>query len=280
MFDFIEEFIGSIKESFTNNIGTDFLGFGKKLILTVIILVIGFWLIRKIMKAVGKILDTKNVDETLKPFLITLAGFILKALLFLTAAGVVGIPVMAFGAVLGAMGLAIAMAMQGSLSNFASGVLLLIFRPYKSGDLIEAQGELGFVKELSVFVTIIETFQNKTVIIPNGPLLGGNIKNYSTLGNVRSDIPFAIRYGSDVDKAISIVNEILAKSDLVLSEPAPSVYVTELTNTNIQLTALPFSTVDNYWDVFWGLRKEIVTKLGEAGFEAPYEQRVIHMENK
>ncbi len=276
----MNEFIDRIKLAFAENVGTDFITFGKKLIIVLLILIIGFWIIRKVMKGVGRVLENKKIDSTLQPFLITLIAFILKAILFLTAAGIVGIPVMAFGAVLGAMGLAIAMAMQGSLGNFAAGVLLLIFRPFKVGDLIEAQGELGFVKELSVFVTIIETFQNKTVIIPNGPLLGGNIKNYSSKGNVRADIPFAIRYGADVDQAMTIVSDILKKSPIVLQDPAPSVYVTELTNNNVELTALPFTTVENYWDVYWGLRKEIVTKLGAAGFEAPFEQRVIHMENK
>lgn len=276
----MNEFIEQIKASFADNVGTDFLSFGKKLIVVILILVIGFWLIRKIMKGIGRVMENKKIDPTLQPFLIALTGFLLKAILFLTAAGIVGIPVMAFGAVLGAMGLAIAMAMQGSLGNFAAGVLLLIFRPFKKDDLIEAQGELGFVKELSVFVTVIETFQNKTVIIPNGPLLGGNIKNYSSIGNVRADIPFAIRYGADVDQAIAIVNDILKNSPIVLQDPAPSVYVTELTNNNIELTALPFTTVSDYWDVYWGLRKDIVTKLGAAGFEAPFEQRVVHMETK
>jgi len=125
-------------------------------------------------------------------------------------------------------------------------VLILIFRPFKVGDLIEAQDNLGFVREISVFVTVIETFQNKTVIIPNGPLAAGNITNYSKKGNIRADIPFAIRYGSDLDRAKEIVLHILENSPVVLQEPAPSVYVTELTNNNIQLTALPFTTVEDY----------------------------------
>nr|XP_027235150.1 uncharacterized protein LOC113826458 [Penaeus vannamei] len=201
------------------------------------------------------------------------------AMLFIAVAGQVGVATTSFVALLGALGLAIGMGLQGTLGNFASGVLLLIFRPFKVGDLIEVQGELGFVRELSVFVTQIETFQNKTVFIPNGPLLGGNIKNYSKIGNVRADIPFAIRYGSDVDKAKEIVLNILKNSPVVLQDPAPSVYVTELTTSNIQLTALPFTTVADYWDVFWGLRGEIVKQLGDAGFEAPFEQRVVTMKN-
>lgn len=253
--------------------------YGPKLIGAIITLIIGLWIIRLAMKGIGKLLDRKQIDTTLQPFLITLLTFLLKAMLFIAVAGQVGVATTSFVALLGALGLAIGMGLQGTLGNFASGVLLLIFRPFKVGDLIEVQGELGFVRELSVFVTQIETFQNKTVFIPNGPLLGGNIKNYSKIGNVRADIPFAIRYGSDVDKAKEIVLNILKNSPVVLQDPAPSVYVTELTTSNIQLTALPFTTVADYWDVFWGLRGEIVKQLGDAGFEAPFEQRVVTMKN-
>jgi len=273
----MEDIITTIKTNFLGQIGSLLGEWGPKFVMAIITLLIGLWIIRMIMKAVGRIMETKHVDSTLRPFLITLLTFLLKVMLFLAVAAQIGIKTTSFIALLGAIGLAIGMAMQGALGNFAAGVLLLIFRPFKVGDLIEAQGELGFVKELSVFVTIIETFQNKTVVIPNGPLLGGNIINYSQKGNVRADIPFAIRYGSDVDKAKEIVLNVLKNSKYVLQDPAPSVYVTELTNTNIQLTALPFTTVENYWDVFWGLRGEIVKALGNAGYEAPFEQRVIHM---
>ena len=273
------EIFDTLKNQFIGQIGTTLGEWGPKLVMGIITLIIGLWIIRMIMKGVGKLMETKAIDPTLRPFLLTLLTFLLKVMLFLAVAGQIGVKTTSFIAVLGAVGLAVGMAMQGALGNFAAGVLLLIFRPFKVGDLIEAQGELGFVKELSVFVTIIETFQNKTVVIPNGPLLGGNIINYSQKGNVRADIPFAIRYGADVEKAKEIVLNVLKDSKYVLKDPAPSVYVTELTNTNIQLTALPFTTVADYWDVFWGLRGEIVKALGDAGYEAPYEQRVVHMKN-
>jgi len=273
----MEDMITTLKTNFIGKIADTLGEWGPKFVMAIITLLIGLWIIRMVMKAIGKIMDTKHMDPTLKPFLITLITFLLKVMLFLAVATQIGVETTSFIAILGALGLAIGMAMQGALGNFAAGVLLLIFRPYKVGDLIEAQGELGFVKELSVFVTIIETFQNKTVVIPNGPLLAANIINYSQKGNVRADIPFAIRYGSDIEKAKSIVLDVLKSSKYVLEDPAPSVYVTELTNTNIQLTALPFTTVENYWEVFWGLRGEIVKALGDAGYEAPYEQRVVHM---
>lgn len=253
--------------------------YGPKILGALVTLIIGFWIIRMIMKGLGRLFEKRQIDTTLQPFLLTLIGFTLKAVLFVAIAGKLGIETASFVALLGAIAFAIGMALQGALGNFASGVLLLIFRPFKNGDLIEVQGELGFVRELSVFVTQIETFQNKTVYIPNGPLLSGNIKNYSKIGNVRADFNFAIRYGSDVEKAKEIALNVLKSSKVVLQDPAPSVYVSELTNNNIQLVALPYSTVEDYWDVYWGMREEIVKALGEAGYEAPLEQRVVHMKN-
>ncbi len=273
------EIIDTLKSTFVEKLGGSLGEWGPKLVMAIITLLIGLWIIKAIMRAVGRLMETRHIDATLRPFILTLVGFLLKVMLFIAVAGQVGVETTSFIAVLGMLGLAIGMALQGALGNFAAGVLLLIFRPYKVGDLIEVQGELGFVKELSVLVTVLETFQNKTVIVPNGPLFAGNIVNYSKKGSVRSDIPFAIRYGADIEKAKSIVMDVLTSSDKVLKDPAPSVYVTELTNNNIQLTALPFSTVEDYWDVFWGLRGEIAKRLGEAGYEAPFEQRVVHMKN-
>lgn len=270
----------TLQDVFISDLGSTMANWLPKLVMALITLLIGLWIIKTIMNAIGRLMENRHVDATLRPFLMTLAAFVLKIMLFIAVAGQIGVETTSFIAVLGAAGLAISMALQGTLGNFASGVLLLIFRPFKVGDLIEVQGELGFVKEISVLVTVLETFQNKTVIIPNGPLFSGNMVNYSKKGNIRADIPFAIRYGSDIERAKSIVLDILKRSPLVLDDPAPSVYVTELTNTNIQLTALPFTTVEDYWDVFWGLRGEIAKALGDAGYEAPYEQRIVHMQQK
>ncbi len=275
----MEKILSTLQETFVTKLGGTVGEWAPKLIMALITLIIGLWIIKMIMRGIGKMMDKSQIDETLKPFLLTLAGFLLKVMLFIAVASQIGIETTSFIAVLGALSLAVGMALQGALGNFAAGVLLLIFRPFKKGDLIEVQGELGFVTEISILATTMETFQNKTAIVPNGPLFGGNIINYSRKGNVRADIPFAIRYGSDIEKAKEIVLNVLKNSKYVLQDPAPSVYVTELTNTNIQLTALPFTTVADYWDVYWGLRGEIATALGNAGYDAPYEQRVIHMKN-
>ena len=250
---------------------------GPKLLGALLTLIIGRWVIGIVMRGIEKLLGTRHVDVTLRPFIRSLILFGLYAMLFITVAGMVGIETTSFIAILGAAGLAIGLALQGGLQNLAGGVMILLFRPFGVGDLIESGEGLGFVKEISVFVTFLETFQNKTVIIPNSILSSNTVTNYSTKGNVRADIPFAIRYDADSDKAAEIVMNVLNNSDKVLQTPAPSVYVTELGENSVKMIALPFCTVADYWDVFWGLRGEIKKALGAAGFEAALPQRIVTM---
>ncbi|WP_298370260.1 mechanosensitive ion channel domain-containing protein [uncultured Lutibacter sp.] len=263
--------------SFFNSISEGFGDWGLSLIGAIVSLIIGLWIIRIIMNAVSKLFEKSRIDETLRPFLITLIGFALKALLFITIAQIVGVPMTSFAVLLGGVGIAIGAAFNGSLGHLASGVMLLIFKPFKVGDLIEVNGELGFVKEISVFVTILETFQNKTSILPNGSITANKIVNYTTKGNLRVDMPFGIRYGTDIDKAKEIVNNILANDTNVLKDPCPRVAVNNLGQNGIELLALPYSSVDSYWDVYWDTRQKIVEALGEAGYEAPFPQRVVTM---
>jgi small conductance mechanosensitive channel len=271
----IMEIINTLKTAFAENIGGKLGEFGPKLLGGIVAFIIGLWIIRIIINLIAKGFEKSTIDKTLQPFLITLIGFIMKAALFIAVASTIGMEVTSFVALLGAASLAIGMAFQGALGNLASGVMLLVFRPFKVGDLIEVDGKLGFVKEISVFVTFLETFQNKTVIMPNSVLTTGTITNYSEKGNVRADIPFAVRYDADVEKAQEIVMGVIENSKYVLKEPAPSVYVTNLGESSVELLALPFTTVADYWDVYWGLRGEIKKALGNAGFEAPFPQRVI-----
>jgi small conductance mechanosensitive channel len=268
----------TIQNSLSNFLNSGVEGVGAwapRLLGALVALVIGFLIIRVIVKGISKLLEKSNVDDTLRPFLITASALLLKTLLFISIASVIGVPMTSFAAVLGAIGLAIGMAFQGSLGNVASGVMILIFKPFKNGDLIETGGHLGFVKEISVFVTFIETFQNKTVIIPNGKITSESVTNYSSKGNVRADIPFAIRYDGDHEKAKEIVLDILKNSPLVLQDPAPSVYITNLGESAVEFLALPYCTVADYWDVYWGLRGEIKSKLGAAGYDAPFKQIVV-----
>lgn len=271
----IQDALGQFVKSGIDGVGS----WAPRLLGAFVSLIIGFLIIRVIMKAVSKAFERTKLDDTLRPFLFTLIGFSLKALLFISVASVIGIEMTSFAALIASVGLAIGMAFQGSLGNLASGVMILIFKPFKVGDLIEVNGQLGFVKEVSVFVTFLNTFQNKTVIIPNGKITSDTVTNYSVNGNVRADIPFAIRYDADENKAKQIVLDILNESTLVLNDPKPSVYITNLGESSVEFLALPYCTVDDYWDVYWDLRGEIKKKLGEAGYEAPFKQ-VVYTGNK
>lgn len=273
--DTLTDSLKSFYSTIANGIGD----WGLKLIGALAALVIGLLLIRFLMKMIGKAFQSKKIDPTLSPFLLTLIGFGLKVLLFVTIAGIVGVPTASFAAILAGVGIAIGAAFNGSLGHLASGVMLLIFRPFHVGDLIESNGTLGFVKEISVFVTILETFQNKTEIIPNGAVTAAKITNYTTIGNLRVDMPFAIRYGSDIAKAKQIALDVLKNDPNVLSDPAPRIAVNSLNQSAIELVALPYSSVEGYWDVYWDTRQKVVEALVVAGFEAPYQQTVVTMQN-
>ncbi len=264
-------FLGSIQEG----VGQ----YGLKIVGGIVALIIGLWIVKMVMKAIKKAFNKSNLDPTLKPFLVTLAGFLLKVLLFISIAGIVGIPTATFAALLAAVGLAIGGAFNGSLGHMAAGVMLLIFRPFKVGDLIETDGKLGFVKEISVFVTVLETFQNKTEIIPNGAITAGTITNLTTIGNLRVDMPFAIQYGTDIEKAKQIVMDVMKSDQNVLQNPAPRVAVNNLGANGVELLALPYSTCETYWDVYWDTRQKIVEALGKANYDAPLPQRIVTMKS-
>ncbi len=253
--------------------------YGLKIVGGVVALIIGLWIIKVIMRAVRKAFDKSNVDHTLKPFLTTLVGFLLKVMLFISIAGIVGIPTATFAALLAAVGLAIGGAFNGSLGHMAAGVMLLIFKPFKVGDLIETDGKLGFVKEISVFVTILETFQNKTEIIPNGAVTANTITNLTTIGNLRVDMPFGIQYGADIEKAKQVVMDVMQQDDKVMKDPAPRVAVNNLGANGVELLALPYATCDDYWDVYWDTRQKIVEALGKASYDAPLPQRIVTMKS-
>ncbi len=265
--------LGGFLSSIVSSVGA----YAPSLIGGIVALIIGLWIVRMIVKAVGRAFERSSVDQTLQPFLITLIGFSLKALLFISIAGIVGIPTASFAALIAGAGVAIGAAFNGSLGHLASGVMLLVFRPFKVGDLIEVDGTLGFVREISVFVTFLETFQNKTEIIPNGAVTAGRITNYTTIGNLRVDMPFGIRYGADVEKAKKIALDVLANDPKVLKDPAPRIGVNNLGENGVEFVALPYSSVEDYWDVYWDTREAILAALGKAGFEAPLPQRVVTM---
>ena len=185
-----------------------------------------------------------------------------------------GIETTSFAAVIAAAGLAIGLALQGSLGNFAGGVLIMIFKPFKIGDLIEAQGELGVVKEIEIFTTKLNTPTNKEVIIPNGALSNGNIVNYSSEGILRVDLAFGVSYDSDIKQTKDVLMKVLTSNPKVLKDPAPSVNVSELADSSVNFAVRPWSTVADYWDVYFETHENVKLELDKAGIEIPYPHQV------
>ncbi|MDO6596336.1 mechanosensitive ion channel [Oceanihabitans sp. 2_MG-2023] len=261
--------------------GVEFLStYGLKVIGAIAIWIIGSWVIKKIMKTISKVMAKRNYEESLQKFLLNLVGWVLKILLIVTILGNLGVETTSFAAILAAAGLAIGMALQGSLGNFAGGVLLMIFKPFKIGDLIEAQGELGVVKEIEIFTTKVLTPTNKEVIIPNGILSNGNITNYSTEGKLRVDLTIGVSYDADIKQTKDVLMKVLTDNPKVLSEPAPTVNVSELADSSVNFAVRPWSSVADYWDVYFETTENVKEALDAAGIEIPYPHSVeIHKEN-
>ena len=229
--------------------------YAPKLFLALIVLILGLYIITLVGGFTKKLLSASKVDETLSPFVISLTSWILKLLLFISVASMIGIATTSFIAVLGAAGLAIGLALQGSLSNFAGGVLLLIFKPYKVGDLIESQGHLGIVKEIQIFNTILTTFQNKTIILPNSSVSNNAIVNVTTNGQVRVDLEIGISYDSDIDTAKEVLLEMMNNHPKVLKDPKAAVGVNALADSSVNLLMMPWCKCEDYWDVFFGIQE-------------------------
>jgi len=193
--------------------------------------------------------------------------------------GTVGVETTSFAAILAAAGLAIGMALQGSLANFAGGVLIMIFKPFKIGDLIEGQGIVGVVKEIEIFTTKLSTPDNKEAIIPNGTLSNGNIINFTSQGTLRVDLNIGIGYGDDIKKAKEVIMKTLTDNPKVLKDPAPTVAVSELGDNAINLVVRPFATVTDYWDVYFEALEDSKNALDAAGVSIPYPQRDVHIHN-
>ncbi|WP_456378647.1 mechanosensitive ion channel family protein [Lutibacter sp.] len=243
-------------------------------ITAIIILIIGLWIVKKIVKLTKKLMTKNGADETLQKFLGDLIGWILKILVFITAISQIGVETTSFIAILGAAGLAVGLALQGALSNFAGGALIMIFKPFKVGDLIEAQGELGVVKEIQIFVTKLTSPENKLVIIPNGILSNGNIINYTEEGKLRVDLTFGVSYDADIKQTKDVLMQVLLRDKNVLKDPAPTINVSELADSSVNFAVRPWATPENYWDVYFGIIEEGKKALDAANIEIPYPHQV------
>ena len=250
--------------------------YGIKLLLTFAVLVVGLSIVKMIIRGLDSLLNKQKMDATLRPVIVSTASILLKVMLFLAVAATLGIQTTSFIAVLGAATLGISMALQGSLGNFAGGVLILFFRPFSVGDYIKAQGAEGFVKEIQLFVTILTTPDNVTVYLPNGALAGGNITNVSQNGTLRLHLPIGIGYGEDLGKAREILITVMKNNKMVLSNPAPEVAVVNLGNSSVDLDMRPWCKAGDVPAVTVNILESAKIALDKAGVEIPYPQQVVH----
>ncbi len=250
------------------------LEYSLRLIAAIFIWIIGSWIIRKIVSRFRKTMEKAAYDVSLKKFLTNLVSWILKIVLIVVILGIVGVETTSFAAILAAAGLAIGLALQGSLGNFAGGVLIMIFKPFKIGDVIEAQGQIGSVKEIEIFTTKLTGLSNKEIIIPNGILSNGNIVNYTTEGTRRVDLVFGVGYDSDIKKTKEVLLNVLTSHPKVLKEPMPTVNVLELADSSINLAVRPWCKSADYWSVYFEVTEQTKEALDTAGIEIPYPHRV------
>lgn len=251
--------------------------YGVKLLIAIWILFIGLWVIKKLLFAINIIFEKRNFDTSLKGFLRSFIDIILKALLIITILSTLGVEMTSFIAILGAAGFAIGMALSGTLSNFAGGVIILILKPFRVGDVIEAQGYLGNVKEIQIFNTTLNTFDNKRIIIPNGALATGNLTNYSIEETRRVDWTFGISYGDSFDKAKEIIFDLLSKNEKVLKNPEIFIALQSLGDSAVNIVVRAWCNTPDYWDIYFRLNEEVYKSFSEQGISIPYPQMDIHI---
>lgn len=269
MFSSTPEWIATAQELLTK--------FGLKIIAAILIFVIGRFVAKLLKKLLQKTMEHTKVDAAVVGFTCSLAHAAIMVFVILAALGQVGIQTTSFIAVLGAAGLAVGLALQGSLANFASGVLILLFRPFKVGDFIEGGDATGSVKEIHIFTTTITTMDNKRVIVPNAKMMGDKITNYSAEGTRRIDLVGSISYGDSIDTAKAALLDEIAKDERVLKDPAPFVGVLSMSDSSIDLAVRPWVKVADYWDVFFALNEAIKKRIEAEGLCIPFPQQDIHV---
>ncbi|MGB5591186.1 MAG: mechanosensitive ion channel domain-containing protein, partial [Gammaproteobacteria bacterium] len=251
--------------------------FGLKLITALAIFVIGRWIARWISRVLEKGMNKAGTEHTLVVFLRNIVYVGLMVMVILAAVGQLGIQTTSFLAVLGAAGLAVGLALQGSLANFAAGVLIILFRPFKVGDFIEAGGVAGVVKAISIFTTTLHTGDNKAIIIPNAQVNSGTITNFSANETRRVDLVIGVSYSDDLDKVRSIIEGILAADERVLKDPAPTVAVMALADSSVNFTVRPWANASDYWGLYFDLQEQIKKSFDKEGISIPFPQRDVYV---
>lgn len=279
----MEEFLGS-----TSTVSLDVLitklvdlsvSLGSKLITALIVFLVGRWIIRKLNRLLIKIMEKRQVEASLFSFTRSLVKITLNFILVIILISVLGIETSSFIALFASAGVAIGMALSGTLQNFAGGVMILLFKPFKVGDFIEAQGQSGSVKEIQIFNTIISTPDNKIIIIPNGGLSTGITKNYSKEEMRRVDWEFGIAYGDNYDTAKEVIEKLLASDERILKEPAYFIALNSLGASSVNLVVRAWVKASDYWDVYFGMNEKVYKTFAKENLNIPFPQMDVHIKN-
>ena len=253
------------------------LEYGPKIIGAIIVWIVGGWIIKLLLRGFGKVMDRSNMDPSLKPFLKSLVSTLLKVMLVISVLSMLSIEMTSFIAILGAAGLAVGMALSGTLQNFAGGVMILIFKPFKVGDVIDAQGFVGSVSEIQIFNTILKTPDNKTIIIPNGGLSTSSMTNFSTEERRRVDWTIGIAYGDDVDKAKEVIKNLCDEDERILKDPEVFIAVSELADSSVNFVVRAWVNAADYWGVYFDMNEKVYKTFGQHGLNIPYPQMDVHL---
>jgi small conductance mechanosensitive channel len=254
--------------------------YGGKVLLAIITLLVGWWLIRKFTRMMKKIFEVREFEPTLQKFLLNLVSAIFKVLLIISVVSMVGVQMTSFIALLGAAGLAFGLALSGTLQNFAGGVMLLILKPFRVGDYIEAQGHAGTVMEIQIFHTMLNTPDKKRIVIPNGGLSNGSIINYSAEPTRRVEWIFGISYTDNIDKARDIIMECLEADSRILRDPQPMVAVKNLGESSVDLVTRVWVETPAFWNVFFEMNEKVKKEFDKKGISIPFPQRDVHLHQK
>lgn len=251
--------------------------YGLKIVGAIATLIIGIWISKWLAKLTGKLLKKRNVDETLTKFVVSLVKIALITFVIISAVDQIGVQTSSFVAVIGAAGLAVGFALQGSLSNFAAGVMLIIFKPIKVGDYVQAGGGEGVVESVGIFITTLVSVDNKTIFVPNSKLTGDNIVNFTAKDTRRVDLIFGISYEDDIDKARSAIKSVLDSHPKILKEPAADILVSELADSSVNFAVRPWTKSEHYWDVYFDVMENVKKKFDEMNIAIPFPQRDVHL---
>jgi small conductance mechanosensitive channel len=250
---------------------------GLKVLGALVVLIVGRWAAGRVRKAVRRTLEQSTLDATLIPFIAGIVYYLLLTVVVIAVLGLFGIQTTSLIAVLGAAGLAVGLALQGTLSNFAAGVMLLIFRPFRVGDYVEAGGTAGSVVEVGIFTTVLNTPDNVRILVPNSAIYGDIVKNYSANDMRRNDLSVGIAYGDDIGSAIEVIRKVLAGDERVLSDPAPVIAVGGLGDSSVDFVVRPWCRKEDYWPLRFDLTRKLKEELEAGGCSIPFPQRDVHL---